>query len=492
MSPSGPLKRRQGGVLLHPTSLPSGDLGPDAYHFADFLAAAGVGVWQVLPLGATHSDRSPYQCLSVHAGNPQMISPTLAAERGWLRPELAQPPVPADEAELGAWRRQVCLQAHEGFQRGATAEDRQALEAFCATESFWLDDYALYVALRRRYDLLPWSEWPAKLRDRDPRALNAARKSLSEAVAQERFEQFLFAQQWQALRSHANGRGVSLFGDMPIFVAFDSADVWARREYFDLDEHGRPRTVAGVPPDYFSATGQRWGNPHYRWEVMAQDGYRWWLERMGSQLRLYDLVRIDHFRGFEAYWEIPASEATAVGGHWVKSPGQALFSALHERFDPLPVVAEDLGEITQEVLDLRDRFGLPGMRVLHFAFDGGADNVHLPYNHEPNSVVYTGTHDNDTTLGWFQALPEGLRQRIYDYLDMSPEPMPWLLVRCALASVARLAVIPMQDLLGLDSAHRMNRPGTTEGNWRWRFQWEQVPADTAGRVRHLLELYGRL
>ena len=355
-----------------------------------------------------------------------------------------------------------------------------------------MNDYALYQALRTQHKNAAWWQWPAPIRDRTAKALTQARKQLAEHIEQARFEQFLFFRQWAALKNYANTRGVLLFGDLPIFVAQDSAEVWAQREYFAIDDRGQALTVAGVPPDYFSETGQRWGNPHYRWDRMQSDGFSWWVARLRTQLELYDLLRIDHFRGLEAYWEIPAEEQTAINGRWVRAPGEELFEALHQHFDPLPLIAEDLGVITPEVDALRRKYGLPGMKILQFAFDGGADNPYLPHHHVRNSVVYTGTHDNDTTLGWFGALSAEQRENVIKYLGAAAEPpMPWPLIRAALASVARLAIVPMQDVLALSAEHRMNMPGTTKGNWSWRFEWTQLPEGLAGRVREMARMYGR-
>ncbi len=482
-----PLQRRQAGILLHPTSLPGpwfcGDLGSEAWHFVDFLAAAGQRVWQILPLGPTHDDLSPYQSLSAHAGNPQLISIEGLQAQGWL--EGAVTP----NARYGG-KAPLIERAWQGFQARADDAARAGLQRFI-DESHWLEDYALFCVLKRVEQGRGWNEWPAPLRDHDPAALEAVRQSHAEELAVLRFEQFVFDQQWQALKQHANGKGIAIFGDMPIFVAHDSADVWAQRQCFDLDESGQPTVVAGVPPDYFSATGQRWGNPHYDWEWMETDGFSWWHQRIEGQLRLFDLVRIDHFRGFEAYWEIPAHEDTAINGRWVKAPGDALFATLLERFDPLPVVAEDLGTITPEVTALRRKYALPGMRILHFAFDGSPENPYLSHNHSENSVVYTGTHDNDTTLGWCNTIPESVRQLMMEYLGQPGEAMPWPLIRAAYASVARLAIVPLQDVLELDGEHRMNTPGTTTGNWQWRFSWDMVAADRAPRLRRLVELYRR-
>lgn len=482
-----PLQRRQAGILLHPTSLPGpwhcGDLGAEAWHFVDFLAAAGQHVWQILPLGPTHDDLSPYQSLSAHAGNPQLISIEALQAQGWLEQVT---PDPRREAKT-----LLIARAWQGFQARADDSARAALQHF-VDGTHWLDDYVLFCLIKRLEQRRGWNEWPAPLRDRDPAALAALRKKHVDELDTLRFEQFVFDQQWQAIKGYANGKGITIFGDMPIFVAHDSADVWAQRQCFDLDESGRPTVVAGVPPDYFSATGQRWGNPHYDWEWMEADGFNWWRQRLEGQLKLFDLVRIDHFRGFEAYWEVPAHEDTAINGRWVKAPGDALFATLAERFDPLPVVAEDLGTITPEVTALRDKYVLPGMRILHFAFGGAADNPYLPHNHSENSVVYTGTHDNDTTLGWFGTLPEASQQGVLEYLGQPAEPMPWPLLRACYASVARLAIVPLQDVLELGGEHRMNTPGTTVGNWQWRFSWDQVAADRAPRLRRLAELYRRL
>ncbi len=486
------LSRRRAGVLLHPSSLPAtaseagtkslGTMGPEAYRFVDFLQTAGIGVWQVLPLGPTLDDLSPYMSTSVHAGNADLISLDLLREWGWL-----------DDGEMSArTSRQARLDAaHAGFESHAGEHDQQEYLNFCERHRAWLDDFATYEALRHNYKQAPWFQWPQALRDREVKALESVSQRLLGCIEQVRFEQFVFFRQWLGLKHYANERGIELFGDMPIFVSHDSADVWAHREYFDLDEAGQPITIAGVPPDYFSATGQRWGNPHYRWERMAEDGYSWWIKRMRTALELFDLVRIDHFRGFEAYWAIPGDAETAIDGHWVPGPGNALFKALQAAFPYLPVVAEDLGVITPEVEYLRDRWNFPGMKILQFAFDSGPDNPYLPHNHDKNAVVYTGTHDNDTTPGWVQKLSEDDKQHICDYLGCADSSLSWSLVRAAMASTARLAVVPLQDLLGLGSEARMNVPGEQKGNWSWRFEWEQLPEDLSGRLGHLVYLYGR-
>jgi 4-alpha-glucanotransferase len=485
-APADCLDQRRAGVLLHLTSLPGpgpcGCLGPDAHNFVELLAACGMSVWQMLPVGPTQADGSPYQTSSVHAGSPRLIALEPLLERGWLD----EPPEEDTEvAKLQALRR-----SWDGFRERGVEMDRQALADFKAENAYWLEDYALFRALREEQKRC-WWEWPRTLRCRDESALERARLRLRADLAYIRYEQFLFFAQWQALREHANGAGVRLFGDMPIFVAHDSAEVWASPRDFDLREDGSPRVVAGVPPDYFSATGQRWGNPLYRWDQMQADGFRFWLDRVRTQMRLFDLVRIDHFRGFESYWEIPAEEELAVNGHWVKALGDELFERLHQRFGPLPLIAEDLGLITDAVEALRKKYRLPGMKVLQFAFSGEATNPYLPFHHDRDSIAYTGTHDNDTTLGWYLSLDDAAREYVDDYLGNPSEDMPWPLIRCALSSRSHLAILPMQDVMGLDGSHRMNLPGTIDGNWRWRFSWDQVGTELPERLRKLIKLYGR-
>ena len=478
-----PLRDRRAGVLLHPTSLPgthgSGNIGQDARRFIDFLQSAGITVWQMLPLGPTHADLSPYQCLSVHAGNTGLICLEDLVESGWLPRGLAtSEPV------------QDCLvKARAGFDATATPDQLKDYADFKNTHAFWLNAYALYQAIRQSQDTRPWYEWPAKLRN----FRQAARVEAGYAAAAEqaRFEQYLFFSQWAELHRYSNDHGIALFGDMPIYVAHDSADVWANPELFTVNEAGESETVSGVPPDYFSETGQRWGNPLYRWDIMEQQGFGWWVDRFRTQLELFDLMRLDHFRGFEKFWEIPAGCDTAIEGHWVDGPGGRLFDRLGEEFGELPVVAEDLGIITPEVDALRMAYGFPGMKILQFAFDGSADNPYLPQNHENLSVVYTGTHDNDTTLGWYDGLDETMRARLQDHAGEYPGEMPWPLIEMALGSEATLAILPMQDILSLGSDNRMNTPGTTDSNWQWRFNWAQVTADLVARIRELVERYKR-
>lgn len=487
----GSLDRRRAGMLLHLTSLPGaaecGDLGVDAFRFVDFLQQAGMTVWQILPVGPTQVDGSPYQSSSMHAGNPRLINVVELAEQALLPQDLA-----TQQQINDSDKRQLLTLAWKMFRSDPREELLRELDLFIVQNRAWLEDYALFRALGEEQDGQAWWRWPIPLRDRQPQAMAQARERLDQSLDYIRFEQFQFFRQWSKLKRYANQRGILLFGDMPIFVAHDSAEVWAHRDLFELDSQGSPLVVAGVPPDYFSATGQRWGNPLYRWDRLEQQGFSFWIDRMKTQLQLFDLVRVDHFRGFEAYWEIPAANQHAIEGHWVKAPGDRLFERLHQIYDPLPLVAEDLGLITPEVNALRTKFGLPGMKILQFAFSGGSDNPYLPFRHEVNSVTYTGTHDNDTTLGWYLGLDDATRLHVDDYLGRSKEAMPWPLIRSALASRSQLAVIPMQDVLALGSEHRMNLPGTTEGNWRWRFEWQQIDDNLPQRLRKRVEMYGRI
>ncbi|HEY1771638.1 MAG TPA: 4-alpha-glucanotransferase [Gammaproteobacteria bacterium] len=445
--------RRRAGVLAHITSLPGrgeqSSIGDDASRFVDFLAAAGFSVWQTLPLGPVNHTNSPYQSNSAFAGNTALIT-----------------------------------EGKEGTEQGYSE--------FCGAHLYWLEDYVLYQALRQHLGQAPWYEWPAELRDREPSALAAARAELGDSLEAERRAQYRFFSAWRRLKVYANSAGIYIFGDLPIFAAHDSADVWSHRELFCVDDTGRMTEMAGAPPDAFAVDGQNWGCPQYRWENCAAEGFHWWTERLAAQASLFDLLRLDHFRGFEASWTIPAHAATAREGHWLAVPGDAWFAAAGAALGPYAFVAEDLGYITPEVHALRRRLGLPGMHVLQFAFEGDERSTHLPHNHETAGVVYTGTHDNDTTLGWWQALDEASRQRAMSYLEYPGEPMPWPLNRTALASVCELAVLPLQDCLGLDTTARMNIPGTPSGNWRWRCPAGALDADLTRKLRSLLELYGRI
>jgi 4-alpha-glucanotransferase len=495
---------RTSGILLHPTSLPGpfgiGDLGPAAFRFVDFLGEAGQGLWQMLPIGPTGYGDSPYQCLSAFAGNPLLISPELLVAEGWLqKADSRAPSFPEDAVDfgrVGAWKADLLRKAFQRFTSRAAASRKAELATFCRHHESWLDDYALFAAIKDHNEGLPWTRWEAGLGLRDPAALDLWKQTHAQELDFHRFVQFLFFRQWQGLREHANRRGVHLVGDVPIFVAHDSSEVWGHPEWFHLDDRGIPTCVAGVPPDYFSATGQRWGNPLYRWESLAADGYHFWVERLRSILGLVDLVRIDHFRGFAGFWEIPAAEDTAVRGRWVPGPGLELFQVLREALgEGLPLMAEDLGVITEDVTELRDRLGLPGMAILQFAFeppDGGFGvSEYLPHNHRRNLVVYTGTHDNDTVLGWWAKKPELTRSWVRAYLGTDGSEINRDFIRCALASVARYAIFPLQDLLGLGSEASMNRPGRANGNWTWRFRTTQLESALASELKGLTELYGR-
>ncbi|MCX7099305.1 MAG: 4-alpha-glucanotransferase [Methylococcales bacterium] len=486
------LNKRRAGVLLHITSLPGpdkqGNLGQDAYHFVNFLHDSGVSVWQTLPLGMTHADGSPYQCLSAHAGNPALIDIDGLEKLGWL--QLAEK---CEECQGTPAFNKSCLiaKAFKGFLENAQAQDKEDFANFCQQKAFWLEDFALFMALRNLFNQQCWNQWPTPLKERQLAALNEARHRLANVIAEIKFEQFVFFKQWMALKTYANERGVLLFGDIPIFVSYDSADVWANRKVFKLDKSGEMSVVAGVPPDYFSETGQRWGNPHYDWDYLNKTGFAWWVARMDTQLEQFDILRIDHFRGLEAAWEIPASEPTAQKGQWVKAPGKDLLNAIKTALGSIPLVAEDLGIITDEVEELRDEFALPGMKILQFAFGSGPDNPYLPDHYDKNCVVYTGTHDNDTTVGWTYSINEHERNYTYDYLGNPSISLHCALIQAALGSVANLAIIPMQDILELGSEARMNTPGTTVGNWKWRFQWNQLSHERATRFAYLVSLFNR-
>jgi 4-alpha-glucanotransferase len=486
------LRKRRAGVLLHISSLPgtneNGDFGKQAYYFVDFLHNAGVSVWQTLPLGMPHGDGSPYQCLSAHAGNPAFISFEWLEQQGWLDKEKDY-----EECQIVERNLKNCLlaKAFEGFHEKGGEAANNAFSKFCQRHAHWLDDFVLFMALKAEFNQKSWQQWPEEFKDREEKSLLKARFRLSKYIQIAKFEQFVFFTQWQELKAYAHQHDVALFGDIPIFVAYDSADVWAHRDVFKLDEKGEMAAVAGVPPDYFSETGQRWGNPHYNWKYLQETGFKWWVDRMKTQLDCFDIIRIDHFRGLESAWEIPAEDETAVNGKWAKAPGAELLTALKEAYGKIPLVAEDLGVITEEVEALRDEFKLPGMKILQFAFGSGADNPYLPFNYQRNSVVYTGTHDNDTTEGWFSSLSQDEQDFINVYLGHPRKPISFMLMRTAFASVANLAIIPMQDILHLGSEHRMNIPGTMTGNWQWRFSWDQLTDEKINEFKHLIGLFGR-
>ena len=508
-------KRRCAGVLLHPTSLPGphgvGELGPEAFRFVDFLEASGQTLWQVLPLGPTGYGDSPYASFSTFAGNPLLISLNSLLEAGDLsKDDLATvpsfDPVKIDYGWVLFWKFPLLEKAAHHFLAHASAERRAGFEAFCRQEAHWLDDFALFMAVKDYYQKKAdadglmgkmWSNfWDLDIRLKKPEAVDAWTKKAGDSIAVKKVLQYWFFDQWTALKAYANKKGVSIVGDIPIFVAADSVDVWANRRFFQLDAQGQPLVVAGVPPDYFSATGQLWGNPLYDWKALKQDGFQWWLDRIQATLKLVDIIRIDHFRGFEAYWEVPFGAPDAIGGQWVKAPGMELFQTINQRLGTLPILAEDLGLITPEVHALRDAFAFPGMKILQFAFDSGeagasGDNPFLPHNYQENCVVYTGSHDNDTMRGWFEAATDKDKEYSLSYIDGHLEDVAWGFVRAALASTARYAIIPAQDLLDLPAWARMNTPSTLGSNWTWRLTLGQLDAVLTKRLGAMTKLYGR-
>jgi 4-alpha-glucanotransferase len=492
-------KSRSSGILLHPTSLPGpfgvGDFGAEARAFVDFLACGGQRLWQVLPLGPTGYGHSPYQSLSAFAGGTLLIDPYQLVEDGLLaETDIVNTPIADDEVNFEgaqALKEPLFNQAYENFKSHARASLRSEFEAFCEQNSFWLDDYALFSALKQTYGGLDWINWDQSLARREPAALTQACQSLHDQIAALKFFQFLFFKQWQSLRGYCHERNIEIIGDLPIFVAYDSADVWAHRDYFKLDQDGKPIVVAGVPPDYFSETGQLWGNPIYDWERLRAEGFGWWIDRVRVAFEMFDLLRVDHFRGFAACWEIPAGDPTAENGEWVPAPGRELFAALTKNLGKLRIIAENLGVITPDVESLRDEFGFPGMRVLQFAFGSDATNVHLPHNYTRDTVAYTGTHDNDTTVGWFAKLDQKERDACLKYLATDGKEIHWEMIRAAYASVADIAMVPLQDVIGLGAEARMNLPASSSGNWLWQFRREQLDEDAAKRLRGMTELYGR-
>jgi 4-alpha-glucanotransferase len=501
---------RCSGILLHPTSLPGpfgiGDLGPEAHAFADFLEASGQSLWQVLPLGPTGYGDSPYACYSAFAGNTLLISPAQLMADGLLPNDAAPSEFPDERVDFAAahkYKDSILRQTFLLFKHEADPKLQLGFADFCRRYVSWLDDYALFRALKDAHDGVAWNEWEPALVRRDSAALESAKRDLAEQIEAQKFYQFLFYRQWFALKANCNRRGIKLIGDIPIFVAHDSADVWTNTDQFKLNPDGSPIVVAGVPPDYFSATGQLWGNPLYNWDQMLADGFKWWIQRVHSTLETFDIARIDHFRGFAACWEIPGGDKTAERGHWVVSPGRELFTAIRDELGELPIIAEDLGVITPDVEALRDNFDFPGMRILQFAFSSDPKNIDLPHNYHKNVVVYTGTHDNDTAVGWFSSVAgegstrdveqvERERQFCMQYLNTEGHEIHWDFIRAVLASVANTAVVPLQDVLGLGTKARMNLPNTTAGNWSWRVAPGSLSTDLAKRLRGLTELYGRV
>ncbi len=525
---------RSAGILLHPTSLPGrygiGDLGPAAYQWVNFLASTGCGLWQVLPLGPTGYGDSPYQCFSAFAGNPYLISPDVLVSENLLAPNdiVEDPGFPAETVDYGkviAYKLAILDRSFQRFQHKKSKKLLTEYETFQQEQATWLEDFALFMAIKEAHGGGSWMGWPTALRQRDPKALKKFIGENQAAIARHTYRQFLFFRQWQKVRDYAHEQGIKIIGDIPIFVSHDSADVWANPELFYLDEDGQPTVVAGVPPDYFSPTGQLWGNPLYRWNTHAKNGYQWWLSRLQSVLTMVDIVRLDHFRGFSAYWEVPADEKTAINGQWVPGPGQDFFNKIKAAFvsvdnavdesqptqneeipteftglsagvsqvleTDLPIIAEDLGVITDDVVALREAFNFPGLKIMVFAFDSDASNEFLPHHYTTDNVVYTGTHDNDTSVGWYQRVEEKERDFARRYLARDGHDIAWDLIRAAWGSVAIYALAPMQDFLSLDNSARMNHPSTLGGNWNWRMPANAMDEFLRSRIQEMNQVYGR-
>ncbi len=495
--------KRSAGILLHPTSLPGpygiGDLGENAYKFADFLREAGQTLWQVFPLGPTGYGDSPYQCFSAFAGNPLLISPDLLAEEGLLsKADLEQKPefnlYKINYGKVIDFKKSLLKKAYEKYISNGKIFNKECGK-FCSENEFWLEDFATFMALKDFHGGVQWSEWEKEFAFRKEPALTEWKNKHQKEIDYYRFTQYLFFKQWKKLKDYTNGQGIKIIGDLPIFVAYDSSDVWANKALFSVDEKtGKLETVAGVPPDYFSPTGQLWGNPLYRWDKMEKNNFRWWKQRMKKMYQLVDIVRIDHFRGFDAYWEIPGDAETAVNGKWVKAPGKKLFTEIMNEFGDVPILAEDLGVITESVEELRDSFGFPGMKILQFAFGPAGDKNFLPHNYVRNCVVYTGSHDNDTTRGFFEKEKEkksGIYEWTQKYLNYDGDNICFALIHLAYSSVANIVIIPMQDILNLGSEARMNFPGKPDGNWQWRFTWEQIHPEVTNIYKEMTEIFER-
>ncbi len=492
---------RASGILLHPTSFPGpygiGDIGSRAHRWVDFLSGAGCGLWQVLPIGPTGYGDSPYQCFSSFAGNPLLISPDALLREDLLHPDdlCDRPFFPDDHVDFGQvipWKNGVLDRSYIRYQHNQSSQLKTEMEEFRVDHSGWLDDYALFMALKEAHGGAPWPAWEGPLRQRQPEALLAARKNLQVAVERQIYRQFLFYSQWSSLRDHAHSKNIQIIGDIPIFVAHDSADVWVNPDLFYLNDAGMPTFVAGVPPDYFAPTGQLWGNPLYRWDVHAKSGYAWWLKRIQAILGLVDIIRIDHFRGFAGYWEVPGKAKTAEIGRWAPGPGEDFFRSIRRSLGDLPIIAEDLGVITPDVVELRDSFNLPGMKIFQFAFDSTPDDPFLPHNYPVNCVVYTGTHDNDTALGWYNRITEPEREVYRSYMDRDGSKVSSDFIRGVWSSVAMFSLAPMQDFLGLGNEARMNYPGNPSGNWMWRMPSGSQSPELQAKIKQLNYLYSRL
>ncbi len=491
---------RSSGILLHPTSLPGkygiGSLGKEAFAFIDFLAEAKQKLWQILPLGPTGYGDSPYQCFSAIAGNPILIDLDILLQDGWLKKSnLSNTPSFSDEQtdypNVIEFKTKLLKTAFVTFNKTAGKEQVDDFLDFCSNNGEWLDDYSLFMSLKEKHNLSSWFEWEEEYRNRDSKSLSKFISGNKKEIEFQKFIQYLFFNQWLDVRKYANNKGIKIIGDIPIYISADSVETWTNSEIFLFDEKKNPIEVAGVPPDYFSETGQLWGNPIYNWEIHKKTDFAWWKQRIQANLKLYDIVRIDHFRGFSEFWAIPFGEETAINGKWKACPGKELFISLKNEFGDLPIIAEDLGLITDDVIDLRDSFSFPGMKILQFAFDSNEQNDYLPHTYEKNFAVYTGTHDNDTSLGWFESISEDDRKEVNDYLCKNGENICWAFIRLAHSSVANLSIIPLQDLMEKGTEGRMNIPGTTEGNWKWRFKKEELTSEISNKISHLTKIYGR-
>lgn len=491
---------RMSGILLHPTSLPGpdgiGDIGPEAFNWVDFLVQSGCKIWQLLPLGPTGFGDSPYQCFSAFAGNPYLINPLLLIDDGLLTIDdiSDRPDFPDNQVDFGPvinWKIQLLDRAYKNFKKSKLQDIKEEFEIFKNQEHDWLLDFALFMAIKEVNNGSSWEHWDTELRKRDPKTIESFTNENQDLIESHMFRQFLFFNQWTALKNYANGQGIKIIGDIPIFISFDSSDAWANPDIFYFDQNLKPTVVAGVPPDYFSATGQLWGNPLYRWDVHKKNNYSWWIKRIKATLKLFDYIRLDHFRGFVNYWEVPAGNTTAEIGKWLPGPGAHFFEVVQNELGKLPIIAEDLGEISQNVFDLRDEFDLPGMKICQFAFTGDPHDPFLPHNYPKNCIAYSGTHDNDTALGWYQNAPEDEKDFYRRYLSRSGENVSWDLIRAVWSSVARMSIAPLQDFLSLGSNARMNFPGKPSGNWSWRVLPDQINSELAAKIREINFLYSR-
>lgn len=496
------LTERSAGILLHPTSLPSrfgiGDLGNDAYRFVDFLSATGQKLWQILPLGPTSYGDSPYQCLSAFAGNPLLISFDKLVEEKIIPPEMLEDvpsfPLKIDYGRVIEYKFFKLKEIYNYFKKKDKSFLLNEYQQFCENEKFWLYDYSLFAAIKDYFNGAPWNEWEDSIKKMIPERINYLKKTLHDKIEFHKFIQFLFFKQWKELKSYANSKGIKIIGDLPIFVAFDSADVWVNKHLFEVTDEGKPLFIAGVPPDYFSPTGQRWGNPHYRWDVMEQDDYDWWRKRVQSLLNLTDIIRIDHFRGFYNYYKIPGDSPTAEIGEWVLGPGEKFFFTLEKYFGKLPIIAEDLGILVSEVYELRDKFNFPGMKILQFAFGTNGEKKFLPHRFVQNCVVYTGSHDNDTTIGWWNSIQNDgtdTKEFFMNYTGSNGQDVCKDLIRLAYSSIAALVIIPLQDWLRLGTEARMNFPGRPDGNWSWRFSWNQISENLISEIKTFVKIFER-